>query len=85
MEKDQTYALYNMTQYQLEHTLMPLGDYTKDETREMAQKLGLQVADKPDSQEICFVDDNDYGRFIAEHTSREIKKGNFVDNKGNVL
>ncbi|NLO25516.1 MAG: tRNA 2-thiouridine(34) synthase MnmA [Clostridiales bacterium] len=85
VEKDQTYALYNMNQYQLEHTLMPLGDYTKDETREMAQKLGLQVADKPDSQEICFVDDNDYGRFIAEHTSREIKKGNFVDTKGNVL
>ncbi len=84
-EKDQTYALYNMTQYQLEHTLMPLGEYTKDETRETAKKLGLSVADKPDSQEICFVDDNNYGRFITDWTSREIHRGNFIDTKGNVL
>lgn len=84
-QKDQTYALYNMTQYQLRHTLMPLGHYTKDETREIAKKYGLSVADKPDSQEICFVDDNDYGRFIADWASREIHSGNFVDTKGNVL
>ncbi len=84
-EKDQTYALYNMTQYQLEHTLMPLGEYTKDKTREIAGRLGLDVADKPDSQEICFVDDNDYGRFIADWTSRELHRGNFVDTQGNVL
>ena len=84
-EKDQTYALYNMTQYQLEHTLMPMGEYTKDKTREIARSLGLMVADKPDSQEICFVDDSDYGRFIAEWASKEIKSGSFVDTKGNVL
>ena len=84
-EKDQTYALYNMTQYQLEHTLMPMGEYTKEKTREIARRLGLMVADKPDSQEICFVDDNDYGRFIAEWASREIKSGSFVDTNGNVL
>ena len=84
-EKDQTYALYNMTQYQLEHTLRPMGEYTKDKTREIARRLGLMVADKPDSQEICFVDDNNYGRFISEWASREIKSGNFVDTNGNVL
>ncbi len=85
IEKDQSYALYNMTQYQLRHTLMPLGDYTKDETRKMAKQLGLPVADKSDSQEICFVQDNDYGRFITERTLREARGGNFIDTKGNVL
>lgn len=84
-EKDQTYALYNMTQYQLAHTLMPLGEYTKDRTREIARKLGLAVADKPDSQEICFVKDNDYGKFVAQRASRDIHPGYFVDTKGNVL
>ncbi|HCT92263.1 MAG TPA: tRNA 2-thiouridine(34) synthase MnmA, partial [Lachnospiraceae bacterium] len=52
--KDQTYALYNLTQYQLSHTRMPLGNYTKEEVRRMAQRYGLPVAHKPDSQEICF-------------------------------
>ena len=52
--KDQTYALYNLTQHQLSHTLMPVGEYTKDEIRGMADKIGLNVAHKPDSQEICF-------------------------------
>lgn len=85
IEKDQTYALYNMTQYQLKHTLMPLGDYTKDETRVMAKRLGLPVADKSDSQEICFIRDNDYRSFIIEQTSREAQRGNFVDTKGNIL
>lgn len=84
-EKDQTYALYNMTQYQLEHTLMPLGEYTKDKTREMARKLGLDVADKPDSQEICFVPDDDYGSFVAERIGGNIRPGRFLDTSGNVL
>ncbi len=69
--KDQTYALYNLTQFQLEHTLMPVGDYTKDEIREMAKELGLPVANKPDSQEICFVQDNDYAGFIADYLKEE--------------
>ncbi|MBA1336874.1 MAG: tRNA-specific 2-thiouridylase MnmA [Firmicutes bacterium] len=84
-EKDQTYALYNMTQYQLEHTLMPLGEYTKDQTREMARKLGLNVADKPDSQEICFVPDDDYGSFVAQRVGGSIRPGHFLDTSGNVL
>lgn len=67
--KDQTYALYNLTQQQLEHTLMPIGAYTKDEIREIAQKAGLPVAGKPDSQEICFISDNNYAKFIEEYMS----------------
>lgn len=55
-EKDQTYALYNLTQNQLSKTLMPVGEYTKDEIREIAEKIHLPVAHKPDSQDICFVD-----------------------------
>ncbi len=83
--KDQTYALYTMTQDQLAHTLMPIGEYTKDQVREMAKDIGLAVASKPDSQEICFVEDNDYGRFIEEKNGTKIRPGNFVDLDGNVL
>lgn len=83
--KDQTYALYNLTQYQLEHTLMPVGDYDKDKIREIANEIGLVVANKPDSQDICFVPDNDYGRFIKENTNAVIAEGNFVDIDGNIL
>lgn len=84
-KKDQTYALYNLTQEQLSRTLMPIGDYTKEKVREIAKKIGLTVATKPDSQEICFVEDNDYGRFICENTDREIEPGYFVDTGGNIL
>ncbi len=83
--KDQTYALYNLTQYQLSHTLMPVGQYTKDEIRAIAQKINLQVASKPDSQEICFIPDHDYARFISENTDKELTPGNFVDLDGNVI
>ena len=85
LAKDQTYALYNLTQYQLEHTLMPLGDYSsKDEVREIARKAGLLVANKPDSQEICFVPDDDYAKYIEEHNGPS-KPGKFVDKDGKVL
>lgn len=83
--KDQTYALYNLSQYQLEHTLMPIGNYNKDEVRKIAEKIGLCVADKPDSQDICFVPDNDYKSFILENTEKLPQKGNFVDTNGNIL
>ncbi len=65
--KDQTYALYNLTQHQLSHTLMPVGAYPKDVIREIAREQGLPVANKPDSQEICFVSDNDYAGYIANY------------------
>ncbi len=83
--KDQTYVLYNMTQEQLSRTLMPLGEYTKDQVRRMAADYGLKVADKPESQEICFVTDNDYHRFLREKVGEEIKPGPFLDTRGNVL
>lgn len=85
IQKDQTYALYNLTQYQLEHTLMPVGDYTKDEVRKLALEIGLEVANKPDSQEICFVPDNDYAKFIENSTNQKLEEGNFVDINGNIL
>jgi tRNA-specific 2-thiouridylase len=80
--KDQTYALYNLTQYQLSHTLMPVGAYAKDEIRELAKEMNLPVANKPDSQEICFVPDNDYAGFIAnyleEKKSKDVSDGKDV-------
>ncbi|MGL4361879.1 MAG: tRNA 2-thiouridine(34) synthase MnmA [Cellulosilyticaceae bacterium] len=85
LAKDQTYALYNLTQYQLKHTLMPLGDYTKDEIRAIASEIGLAVANKPDSQEICFVPDDDYAGFIEKETGKKMPKGNFVNTKGKVI
>lgn len=84
-KKDQTYALYNLTQNQLAHTLMPVGAYTKDEIRAMAEKIGLRTASKPDSQEICFIPDHDYGKFIEEDTGKKLPEGNFVTTDGRIL
>ena len=84
-KKDQTYALYNLTQEQLSRTLMPVGAYTKEEIRQIAQEAGLPVAHKKDSQEICFVPDKDYGRFIEEYTGEKIEKGNYVGKDGEIL
>jgi len=83
--KDQTYALYNLTQEQISHTLMPIGNYTKDDVRKIAAEICLTVAEKPDSQDICFIKDNDYGQFIKENTDNLIQKGNFIDFDGNIL
>ncbi len=83
--KDQSYALYNLTQEQLSKTLMPDGAYSKSEIRKIAEKIGLKVANKPDSQDICFVPDGDYGTFIKESTNVVIPEGDFVDNMGNVI
>ena len=82
LAKDQTYALYNLTQEQLEHTLMPVGNYSKDQIREMAEKIGLQVANK---QDICFVPDGDYASFIEENADAPIRQGNFVTPDGKIL
>lgn len=83
--KDQSYVLYSMTQDQLAHTLMPLGAYTKPEARQMAEEAGLRVAHKPDSQEICFVEDNDYASFLERYTGVKAPEGEFVDAQGRVL
>ena len=83
--KDQTYALYNLTQEQLSRTLMPVGDYTKDEIREIATKVNARVAKKPDSQEICFIPDHNHARFIEEETGKKFEEGNFVSADGEIL
>lgn len=84
--KDQTYALFNLTQEQLAHTLMPVGAYTKDEIRAMAEDIGLMVAHKKDSQEICFIPDNDYAGFIDRECGDKVPPpGNFVTVDGEVL
>lgn len=84
-KKDQSYVLYNFTQEQLAHTLMPLGEYTKDEVRKMAEEIGLDVANKPDSQEICFVEDDDYVRFIIDYAKYTPSEGDILDINGNVI
>ncbi len=85
-KKDQTYALYSLTQEQLAHTLMPVGEYEKAEVRAIASRLGLPVAQKPDSQEICFVPDDDYAGFIdGQAPGRVPGPGDFVDGEGKVL
>lgn len=83
--KDQTYALYNLTQDQLASTLMPIGEYEKDYIREMAKEAGLPVASKPDSQDICFVPDGDYASYIKEETKKVPVPGNFVLSDGTVV
>ena len=85
-KKDQTYALYNLTQEQLAHTLMPVGDYEKDEIRKIAEEIGLNVAAKPDSQDICFVPDNDYATVIKREASDRVPEpGNFVTTEGKII
>lgn len=83
--KDQSYVLYGMTQSQLEKTLFPIGELTKTRTREIAAEHGLMNANKPDSQDICFIPDGDYARFIEEYTGIKFPKGDFVDKNGKVL
>ena len=84
--KDQTYMLYKLSQEQLSRTLMPLGKYSKEEVREIARKAGIIVAEKPDSQEICFVPDGDYASYIEKNASDFTSvEGNFVDEEGKIL
>lgn len=83
--KDQSYALYQLAQDQLAHTLTPLGVLDKAVTRAIATRLGLVTARKPESQEICFVPDNDYRRFLREYTGLKENPGPIVDREGRVL
>lgn len=83
--KDQTYALYNLTQEQLSRTLMPVGEFEKDEIRKIAEEIQLPVAHKSDSQDICFIPDGDYASFIDREVDRPLPKGKFVTVDGKVL
>jgi tRNA-specific 2-thiouridylase len=86
LAKDQTYMLYKLTQEQLSRTLMPLGPLTKEEVRRVAKAAGIPVADKADSQEICFVSDDDYAGYIEANYDGPLPgEGDFVDEDGNVL
>lgn len=85
LSKDQTYVLYGLTQFQLSHTLFPLGDLTKTQVREIAAENGFINANKKDSQDICFVPDGDYVGFIERQLGISAKKGAFTDINGNVL
>lgn len=84
--KDQTYVLYGLSQEQLSHLLLPLGTVSgKDEVRNLAREWGIPVAEKPDSQEICFIPDGNYADFIIKKTGYMPKPGKFIDQRGTVL
>ena len=84
LRKDQTYFLFQLTQFQLSHLLLPVGEYEKGEIRALAEGCGLSNAQKPDSQDICFVPDGDYVSFLRAQ-GVEPKPGNFVDESGRVF
>jgi tRNA-specific 2-thiouridylase len=83
--KDQSYFLFSLTQTQLARAVFPIGDLDKVEVRAEARRLGLNVADKPDSQEICFVPDGDYASFVARQAPAVARQGAIVDQRGDVL
>ena len=83
--KDQSYFLFSLTQAQLSRALMPLGGYAKDEVREVARKYQLRTAEKPESQELCFIADDNYKRFLKDRIPEKIQAGEIMDQKGHVL
>lgn len=84
-KKDQTYVLWQLSQHQLSHMLMPLGEYTKDTVRQIAEKYGFVSASSKESQDICFVPDNDYVSFLEKYNGSAFKKGEYTDIDGRVL
>ncbi len=83
--KDQSYVLYSLTQHQLSHTLLPLGGYTKAQVREIAESINFTSAHKQDSQDICFIPDGDYAKFIERYSGLKFPEGQFVNTEGEVL
>ena len=83
--KDQSYFLYSLNQHQLEHTLFPLGNLTKEQARFIAQEQGFLNARKRDSQDICFIPDGDYLEFIRRHTGKDYPGGDFLDVDGKIV
>lgn len=83
--KDQSYFLYSLSQGQLGHAVFPVGDMTKTETREMAERLGLRVHDKPESQDICFIEAGGYASYIKAHDGSTISPGPILDESGAVI
>lgn len=85
LKKDQSYVLYGLTQKQLSKTIFPLGNYTKDEARSLADAFELSTKHKKESMDICFVPDGNYFKFIEEYTGRKFEHGYFKDRQGNIL
>lgn len=85
LSKDQSYVLYSLTQQQLQHIKFPLGELSKDEVRQIAENQDFINADKPDSQDICFVVNGDYASVIEHYSNKKYPEGDFVDLQGNVL
>ena len=84
--KDQSYVLYNIPKEMIENIIFPLGNFTsKDEIREIAAKYNLKVANKPDSEDICFIPDGNYKKFLEENSDLKPKQGNIVDKNGKIL
>lgn len=83
--KDQSYVMYHLPQEVLRRIIFPLNGYTKPQTRELARKYNLPVADKKESQEICFIPNDDYKTYLEQHSDTVLKKGNIVDTKGHIL
>lgn len=84
-DKDQSYTLYVLGQHQLRRIIFPLGEYSKEQVRTLAKEMGLAVATKPESQEICFIPDDDYKAFLVEHAGLPPRPGPIVDTAGNEL
>jgi tRNA-specific 2-thiouridylase len=84
-QKDQSYFLYPVTQEQLRHILMPIGNYTKEMVRKIARELELAVADRPESQEICFIPDDNYAQFLRDYLPQAAQPGPILDEQGNIL
>ena len=85
MQKDQSYFLYALTQFQLAHTLFPLGELTKAQVRQIAEEQGFLTARKKDSQDICFIPDGDYLSFMTSYTGKHYPAGDFLDQQGKVV
>ncbi len=83
--KDQSYFLHTLTQEQLAHVLFPVGELTKEKVRSIARERGLSVAEQPESQDLCFLADGDYRRFLAHHVPRLFQPGPIRDTSGRVL
>jgi tRNA-specific 2-thiouridylase len=84
-KKDQSYVLFSLTQDQFHHTLFPLGELRKEEVRKKALQRGLRVHDKPESQEVCFIQESSYHSFLSERLEKPFEPGPIVDRKGNIL
>ncbi len=85
LNKDQSYALFSLTQDQLRYIMFPIGEYTKPQVREIARQKSLKVSERPESQELCFISDDNYNRFLKDQMSGQLKPGPIIDKSGKVI